>query len=380
MITDLTPMRRRPKPRPSADPTLAPRYQDLLDRITAASHTSIGFPAGRGIDYRPLAPLLGALLNHVGDPWSNGTYPSHAKHIERDVLTYFARLFRAPADWSGYVTSGGTEGNHYGLWLGRTRLPNAIAYHSSAAHYSVPKAEHLLNLPSVTVATTPTGKIDYTDLHRQATRHRSRPAIVTATIGTTMTEAVDDLARIHETLDAAGIHHRYIHSDAALAGVPLAVTPKRPAFDLADGADSISISGHKFFGTPLVCGVVLTRRGPANLPAPIRYTGAPDTTISGSRNGLGAVMLAHALDVLGPSGISARTQQARNIADYACQQLSAINWPHWRHPNAFTIMLREPPPDVRNRWYLPAADGWSHIICMPGVNTGQIDALARDLA
>jgi histidine decarboxylase len=360
-------------------PTMTPRFELLLQQLTTAAQTSIGFPSATDIDYRPLGPLLGVLLNNLGDPWTDGLQPMHAKGIERDLLDYFAQLFRAPLGWTGYVTSGGTEGNHYGLWLGRTRLPNAVAFHSAAAHYSVAKAEHLLGLPSVTVATLANGEIDYADLQRQAGQRRSRPAIVTANIGTTMTEAVDDVHRIHQALDAAGITHRYVHSDAALAGVPLAVTADRPAFDLADGADSISISGHKFFGTPLVCGVVLTRRGPDDLPAAIRYTGAPDNSISGSRNGLGAVMLAYALDTLGTAGLSDRTNRARDVATYACRRLQHLGWPHWRNPGAFTVMLREPPDAVRTRWRLPSTAGWSHLICMPGVTIRQIDEFADEL-
>ncbi|MBO3736615.1 histidine decarboxylase [Actinoplanes flavus] len=359
---------------------MTPPFEQLLDRLTTASYTSIGFPCAVDIDYRPLAPLLGVLLNNVGDPWTDGIHPMHAKGIERDVLGYFAELFRAPPGWTGYVTSGGTEGNHYGLWLGRTRLPNAIAYHSDAAHYSVAKAEHLLGLPGITVATLPTGEINYADLQRQASRWRSRPAIVTANIGTTMTEAVDDVHRIHEALDEAGVTHRYVHSDAALAGVPLALTADRPAFDLADGADSISISGHKFFGTPLICGVALARRGPSDTPAAIRYIGAPDASISGSRTGLGVVMLAHALDILGTAGLSDRTHRARDIATYTCRRLHHIGWPHWRNPGAFTVMLREPPDAVRTRWRLPSTDGWSHLICMPGVTTRQIDDFVEELS
>jgi histidine decarboxylase len=361
-------------------PTMTARFELLLEQLNTATHTNIGFPCAVDIDYRPLGPLLGVLLNNLGDPWTDGIQPMHAKGIEREVLDFFANLFRAPQDWTGYVTSGGTEGIHYGLWLGRTRLPNAIAYHSAAAHYSVAKAEHLLGLPSVTVATLPNGEIDYADLELQASRWRSRPAIITANIGTTMTEAVDDVHRIHQALDTAGITHRYVHSDAALAGVPLAVTANRPAFDLADGADSISISGHKFFGTPLVCGVVLARRGLDDLPTAIRYTGAPDTSISGSRTGLGAVMLAHALDTLGTAGLSERTHRARDVATYTCRRLRHIGWPHWRNPGAFTVMLGEPPDAIGTRWRLPSTAGWSHLICMPGVTTRQIDGFVDDLA
>lgn len=365
---------------PGAARAVSARLSAVEARLAAAAPTNIGFPAARDIDYRPLAPLLGHLLNNVGDPSIDPLYPGAVHDLEREVLDFTAELFRAPPGWSGYLTSGGTEGNLYGVWLGRTKLPNAVAYYSSAAHYSVPKACHLLGLPAVEVTTIATGQIDYTDLTRKAARHRSRPAIVVATIGTTMTEAVDDVTHVHNALDVAGIQHRHVHSDAALAGVPLATTANRPAFDLADGADSISVSGHKFFGTPVVCGIVLTRRKPEELTPTVPYLNTHDTTISGSRNGLAAAMLWHATTSLGTAGHADRAERAREVAAYAVQRLHHIGWPAWRNPLSFTVLLRPLPADMAATWPLPTEGDWSHVICMPGVETSHIDHLVGTLA
>ena len=244
----------------------------------------------------------------------------------------------------------------------------------------MPKACHLLGLPAVEVTTTASGQIDYTDVTRKAARHRSRPAIVVATIGTTMTEAVDDVTEVHNALDVAGIRHRHVHSDAALAGVPLATTPNRPAFDLADGADSISVSGHKFFGTPVICGIVLTRRKPDELSPTVPYLGTHDTTISGSRNGLAAAMLWHATTSLGAAGHADRAERAREVAAYAVERLHHIGWPAWRNPLSFTVLLRRPPADMATIWPLPTEGDWSHVVCMPGVETSHIDQLVDTLA
>ncbi|MEU4243997.1 histidine decarboxylase [Actinoplanes sp. NPDC026619] len=362
-----------------ADLTADTLVPAITRRNEVAAFTNIGFPAARDIDYRLFAPLLGHLLNNVGDPQTDPLYPGNVNDLERDVLAFFADLFRAPPGWSGYLTSGGTEGNLYALRQARTLLPNAITYHSAAAHYSIPKALDLLRMPSAIVATTDTGEIDYADLHRHAARRRGRPAIVAANIGTTMTEAVDDVARIHAVLDDAGIFHRYVHSDAALSGIPLASASGRPAFDLADGADSISISGHKFPGTPLVCGVVITRRDVENPGSVVPYIASRDTTISGSRNGLAAAMLWYAIDKLGSAGFAERARAARELADYTLHTLESIGWPAWRNPNALTVMLRALPAPIAARWPLPTAGGWSHVICMPGVTRASVDALVAQL-
>ena len=56
------------------------------------------------------------------------------------------------------------------------------------------------------------------------------------------------------------------------------------AFNFADGCDSLSISGHKFIGSPLPCGIVVAKKSNVDLIArAIEYVGALDTTITGSR-------------------------------------------------------------------------------------------------
>jgi histidine decarboxylase len=355
------------------------RLIHVLRRLDLEAPRSIGYPVAVDIDYRPLAPFLRHLLNNIGDPRVDPIYYGHTKDLEREVLDVYARLFRAPDGWAGYITSGGSEGNLYGLWLARTKYPNAVVYHSVAAHYSVAKACHLLGLPNMAVAATANGEIDYASLRHQAGRFRGRPAIVVATVGTTFTEAIDDVWRIHADLDAAGIAHRYVHSDAAFAGIPRALTHLQPGLDPAGGADSISISGHKWIGTPLPCGAVIARRGHRELARAVRYTGSPDTTVSGSRSGLAAVMLWYANNQLGEMGHLERTLRAQDLAAYACQRLTAIGWRHWRNPDALTIMVYDVPQPIRQHWRLPTVGGWSHIICAPGITRQQVDALIAEL-
>ena len=243
------------------------------------------------------------------------------------------------------------------------------------------KAAHLLAMPTAVVSTLPSGEIDYNEPRVHAAAPCDRPVIVVACIGITMTEAVDDVRRIHQVLDDVGVSDRYIHSDAALAGIPLALTQRRPGFDIGDGADSVAVSGHKFLGTPVPCGVVVARRHHADhLAHMVAYTGSPDSTITGSRSGHAAVMLWWAIHHYGSAGLQARAEQGRQVAGYACDRLQRIGWPAWRNPLALTVVLRPLPPDVAARWPLATADGWSHLICMPGVTRARIDAFITDVA
>ena len=69
--------------------------------------------------------------------------------------------------------------------------------------------------------------------------------------------------------------------------------------------DSISVSGHKFLGSPVPCGLVMTRlRHVHALSSNIEYLNSRDATIMGSRNGHAAVYMWHALMRKGRAGIA----------------------------------------------------------------------------
>jgi histidine decarboxylase len=228
-----------PHPRPGN------AIDQLIRQLNQAREVTIGFPAATDFDYTAYSELFAKHpLNNIGDPYTPGTWRGHTKTEERHVVDFCADLFRAPADdrW-GYVTAGGSESNLYALHLGRTLLPKAVCYFSDAAHYSIEKHRRLLSLPAVRIRTDPYGEIDYDDLHTQISLRRDRPAIVVATIGTTMSEAIDDVRRITAILDDLAVRERFLHADAALAGIPLGLLDPtdRPGFDFADGADSIAV-------------------------------------------------------------------------------------------------------------------------------------------
>ena len=364
--------------------SLTPDLDALRRRLDQDRPTNIGFPGSVDFDYGELLPFFGYLLNNVGDPFIDCVGRAHTKHFEREVVEFFADLFRAPPDdrW-GYVTSGGTDGNEFGLHLARSLHPDGLVYFSAAAHYSVPKLVDRLRMPAIAVRSTAAGEMDYDDLRIAVGQHRHRPAIVVATVGTTMTEAVDDVAAVRRVLHELAVRESYVHADAALTGVPLALLPsdRRPRFDLADGADSIAVSGHKFVGSPFPCGVALTRRSlRSRVGRRVDYIGSVDATIGGSRSGHAPLVLWYAVHTHGLDGLRQRADRSRELAEYAVSRLAGIGVPAWRHPHAFTVVLPTPPTVVTDRWALASAGGVSHLICMPGVSRGQVDAFVTDVA
>jgi histidine decarboxylase len=354
---------------------------ELQERIRAAKPYTIGFPAAVDLDWAPLAPLLtGGLLNNVGSPDDEGIYACHTKAMEREVLNTFAQLFRANGRVRGHVTAGATEGTLWALLQARRLYPNTMVFCSSAAHYSVPKTADLLSLPIKVLPADDTGELDYGELRRALRANAGQAATVVANVGTTMTEAIDDVRLIRSIVDE---HTRaaWIHADAALSGVPLALLDpsSRPGLDFTDGADSLVVSGHKFLGALHPCAVVLARNGHTDADLHVAYIDAHDATIAGSRSGHGPLMLWYLLRTLGMDGLRQRAHASRALAKYTHHRLNQLGWAALRHRHAFTVVLKTPPCAIADRWQLPTEDGWSHIICMPGITRTRIDAFLSDL-
>ena len=353
----------------------------FLERLEQYASREIGYPVAFDFDYSALMPFLSFSLNNAGDPFMPMTYLLNSHEFEREVVSFYAQLARAPEDrWWGYVTNGSTEGNLYGLYLARELLPDGIVYFSQDSHYSVGKNLHFLNMRHIMIRSQPNGEIDYEDLRETLRIRRDAPPIIFANVGTTMKEARDDIGLILSILDDLAIESRYIHCDAALCGGYAAFLDPPPAWDFEDGADSIAISGHKFLGSPIPCGIALARRAHVErIGHSVAYIGSVDTTISGSRNGLTPLILWCAIRSLGLEGMRERTGHALQTAAYAEEQFIRAGMKAWRNPQALTVVFPQPPATVREKWQLASAGGSSHLICMPHVRPEQIDELIGDI-
>jgi len=361
-----------------------PDQMQLDQFFQEMKHTAgleVGYPVAFDLDFSALKPFLGISLNNAGDPFMPMTYQLNSHLFEREVISFFAELTRAPEDqWWGYVTNGSTEGNLYGMYLAREQFPDGIVYFSQDSHYSVSKSLHFLNMRHIMIRSQTNGEMDYDDLRETLRIRRDVAPIIFANIGTTMKEARDDVSRVRSILEDLAISNYYIHSDAALCGGYAAYLDPRPSWDFEDGADSIAISGHKFYGSPIPCGIVLARRGYVErIGHSVSYIGSKDTTISGSRNGLTPLILWYAIRALGHEGLRDRIQSALATAEYAQRQFLSAGIKAWRNPNALTVVFPSPGPEVREKWQLASSAGQSHLICMPHVTRQTVDAVLQDI-
>ena len=268
-----------------------------------------GYPANL-FDVDPVEEILKQYeaqlpyMNNCGDSSTKtrGNYIMDSKEYEEKILEcVFNNLNVSGKDYWGYITSGGTEGNFWGLRTGFELYPNGKLYFSSSTHYSVPKFVRLVDnkknpteniniFENEEIPSLEDGRIDAEKLINKIVmdyNETGKPVILLLNWGTTVVGAIDDVQYITKKLNLLGIPH-YVHLDAALFGGVGKNQENSPAIkDLGRlNVDSVSISLHKYIGSMMTNGVlickkeVLARKN--NLQ--IEYIGQEDPTYLGSRS------------------------------------------------------------------------------------------------
>ncbi|XP_026452753.1 serine decarboxylase 1-like [Papaver somniferum] len=97
--------------------TVLAKYENyLLERV---KH-QLGYPKNMDLDHgTPLAWLQRFHLNNCGDPFTKSNFGLNSQQFELGVLDWFAQLWEiGNHEYWGYITNGGTESNHHGIFMG----------------------------------------------------------------------------------------------------------------------------------------------------------------------------------------------------------------------------------------------------------------------
>lgn len=367
------------------DNQLPKKLQLFLEYCKRNKYSNIGYPESALFDYEALLPFLEYSLNNCGD-WSKpSNYKLNSFEFEKDVLYYFASLYKIQCEtmW-GYFTSGSTESNLFGCYLARERFKNSIFYYSDQSHYSIKKALRVLDVKTQEIPTSSDGTIEHNKLFRAIAQNPPHNPIIIANIGTTLTSAVDPIDLIHQGLHNLGFSQNeyHIHADAALSGMILPFVKDPQPHNFKDGIDSIAISGHKFIGSPFPYGIVLTKKQYIdNISSTIDYIDSLDMTLSGSRNGLAPLMLWYRLHETSDQYWKDLVHGCFKLADYAIEQFNRHNIPAWRHKNSITVVFPSPSQKVWRRYGLAATKKLTHLVITPHHRDTQlIDQIIHDVA
>ncbi|MEX3693325.1 pyridoxal-dependent decarboxylase [Paraburkholderia sp. BR14263] len=180
----------------------------LHEQMKTSRRLCLGYPINHKLNYAELAPFLNIALNNLGDPYESNAGLPHTRHMEREVLDHFARLWHGElvtaesgdGMWGYLLSMGATEGNLYALWNARDYLSGKRLIHgvpppmamrtpllffSDQAHSSVVKSAGVLSLETFYEA----GNHHYPG-QCPITTDGSWPAGVPSVIGSVDTEAL----------------------------------------------------------------------------------------------------------------------------------------------------------------------------------------------
>ncbi|WP_415328763.1 histidine decarboxylase [Chryseobacterium sp. MMS23-Vi53] len=358
------------------------KIDQLENYLIKKTNHFFGYPVTFDFDYSCLYKFLKYPMNNIGDSYyEGGSYQINTHDFEREVIDFYAQLFNAPEnDYWGYITNGSTEGNLYALYLTKRLYPSGVVYFSEECHYSIEKNIDLLSLRSEKIKALENGEIDYSDLEKKIKENKTLPAILIANIGTTVKEAKDDIKKIQKILKIHKIKDHYIHCDAAFCGSFAQFLTPKPSFDFSEGADSIIISGHKFIGSPIPCGIIIVRKSnKEKVSNYVNIIDSLDDTITGSRNAISALFMWYAIKTIGKEGLKSKLLKCLKLTSYTFEKILNLEVKAWRNPNALTILIPRVSKKLQNKWQVATHGELSHIIIKPGITKNMIDKFLLDL-
>lgn len=144
---------------------------------------------------------------------------------------------------------------------------------------------------------------------------------------------------------------------------------------------SVSVSGHKFVGCPMPCGVQITRLKHINaLSSNVEYLASRDATIMGSRNGHAPIFLWYTLNRKGYKGFQKEVQKCLRNAHYLKDRLRDAGISAMLNELSSTVVFERPQDEefVR-RWQLACEGNIAHVVVMPSVSIDKLDDFLIEL-
>lgn len=336
--------------------------------------------------------LESMIINNAGDPFEEGDHTLSSLDFEREVIQYFAPKYGFDGnDLWGIVTMSGTDGNNHGIYFGVNYLKRKtgkmpVVYVSDEAHYSNYRLCDLQHLEVRLVKSDSMGRMVPDSLEKVL--DPTRPCLIVYAMGSTFKGAIDDQKALDDVLARHEGMAVYRHVDAALFGGYLPFTEYKDLVDRRKtGFDSISVSGHKFFGIDSPCGLFITTRDVYDNQSTydISYLNANMRMINCSRSGIEPLKFWWLMKTVGDEGW---TEQAARIFEntrYLKSELKRIGWPYWNNEYSNTVIFRRPSAKVVRKYNLACSEDaafggkLSHVVVMQHVTKDSIDRLIADL-
>lgn len=377
-------------------------FAELDEYVTlwqSKQHTYFGYPVNQKSELHDFyewylkSGMEVVNLNNAGDPMTDSPWQMSSQKFEREVIEYFAPLYGFDLNnvW-GIVTHSGTDGNNHGIYFGAKMLFNStgikpVLYVSDEAHYSNMRLADLQNLDMKLIKSDEMGRMIPEELEKAL--DTSRPVLMVYAMGSTFKGAIDDMEELNAVLAKhPEIPAVYRHLDAALFGGYLPFTThKGMVSHEKQHFESIAVSGHKFFGIDSPSGLffctkeVYEKQNSFN----VTYLNNNMRMINCSRDAIQPLKFWWLIKKVGYDKWSKEAHAMMECTEYLSDQLTKINWPHWRNKYSNTVFFARPSQAIIDKYIL--AGGYderfggnlNHVVVMQQVTKEAIDGFIADL-
>lgn len=376
-----------------------PELDEAVAKWKEGQKSFFGYPANQKSELRDFykwyveTGMEVVNLNNAGDPMTDEPWKMSSHKFEREVIEWFAPLYGYDLnDVWGIVTHSGTDGNNHGIYFGAKMLLNTtgrkpVLYVSDEAHYSNMRLADLQNLDVKLIKSDEMGRMIPDELEKEL--DASRPVLMVYAMGSTFKGAVDNMAELNAVLAKhPEIPAVYRHLDAALFGGYLPFTEHKDMVNQKiQNFQSISISGHKFFGLDSPSGLfictkkVYESQNSFNVP----YLNNNMRMINCSRDAIQPLKFWWLIKKV---GLEKWTEQATGIMEctkYLSDELEKINWSHWVNDYSNTVFFARPSKEMIDKYLLAGGHDdrfggdLNHIVVMQHINKDAIDTFIADL-
>lgn len=288
------------------------------------------------------------------------------KLLEQQCMGMLSDLLNG-IDLDGYITSGGTEGNIMGTWIGRNLLQQKgskkiTMLTSSLSHQSFQKSSNLLEVSNINLSLDENFGIDIPLLIKiikdLLEKGEYDGFILCLTAGYYSTGSSDNISGICAELSKLPksiLEKIYIHVDACFGGFVFPFSKPSFQFDFRNKlVSSMSVDPHKMGLMPYSCGLFFSRKSLIKVVETVnKQAKVIDRTLVGSRPGATAASLWALLNTLGKTGYQKIIRACMQNKKYFMKKLRKLD-PNiiileWDYSNNFAVSF-----NFINKGLLPA--------------------------
>lgn len=340
----------------------APKFLPELGRLVLTLNQNVmKMESSRGLTFleREVLGMMHRELYHLDDAF----YAEHLQDVSTvlGIFTSGGTIANITAMWIAFRNAVPETGNrHKTLW--RQGYEDAVVIGSELMHYSFDKGADMLGLSLIRLPTDDANRLDVGALKEtlaMCRRDKRKVVALVGVAGTTDYGSVDPLEEICALGRETGAH---VHIDAAWGGGLLFCREGRGLLRGIDGADSVTIDGHKQLMLPIGSGMLFLK-SPAlseivrhHAPYAVRPTSLDQGrfTLEGTRPAA-SLYLHAALHLIGRDGYDRMLSDSLHRARQMAQLLEAAGAFELAMPPVMNILLfRYIPAALRGRALSPA--------------------------